>query len=97
MWYGVSSIAARFINYLLTPLLTYGLAKTSDYGKMGLIYAAIPILNVLFTYGFETAYFRFSSKDENKAIIYDTAALSIFFSTILFSVILWMNQSVLGN
>ncbi|MGC8749973.1 lipopolysaccharide biosynthesis protein [Hydrotalea sp.] len=96
MWYGASSIAARFINYLLTPLLTYGLAKTSDYGKMGLIYAAIPILNVVFTYGFETAYFRFSSKEENKNIIYDTAALSLFFSTIVFSILLWLNQSAFG-
>jgi len=97
VWYGLSSIAARFINYLLTPLLTYSLAKTSDYGKMGLIYSAIPILNVIFTYGFETAYFRFSSRGENKKTIYNTAALSLFFSTILFTAFLWMNQSSFGH
>ena len=63
MWYGLSSIAARLINYLLVPYLTYAdNIKTSDYGKMALIYAALPILNILFTYGFETAYFRFSIK-----------------------------------
>ncbi len=67
MWYGVSSIASRFINYLLTPYLTYAAAvKVSDFGNMGLVYSAIPIFNVLFTYGFETAYFRFASKEENK-------------------------------
>ena len=54
MWYGVSSIAARFINYLLTPYLTAKLT-IADYGKMGLVYAAIPLLNVVFTYGFETS------------------------------------------
>ncbi len=97
IWYGASSIAARFINYLLTPYLTYTLANTSDYGKMGLIYSLIPILNILFTYGFETAYFRFASKDENRESIYSTAALSLLFSTILFSVVLWVNQSVLGR
>lgn len=98
MWYGLSSIAARLINYLLTPYLTYADAiKTSDYGKMALVYAAIPLLNVLFTYGFETAYFRFSSKEENKKTIYNTAALSLFFSTILFTGILWMNREGLGN
>ncbi len=98
MWYGLSSIAARLINYLLTPYLTYADAiKTSDYGKMALIYAAIPLLNVLFTYGFETAYFRFSSKEENKKTIYSTAALSLFFSTVLFTAILWMNREALGN
>ncbi len=98
MWYGLSSIAARLINYLLTPYLTYTSAvKTSDFGKMGLIYAAIPILNVLFTYGFETAYFRFASKEENKKTIYHTAFISLLISTVVFTIILWMNQSALGS
>ena len=97
IWYGVSSIAARFINYLLTPLLTYNLAHTSDYGKMGLIYSAIPILNVIFTYGFETAYFRFASKPEYKNTIYNTATISIFISTLLLTALLWINQQAFGH
>ncbi len=97
VWYGASSIAARFINYLLTPFLTYNLAQTSDYGKMGLIYSAIPILNVVFTYGFETAYFRFASKEEYKKTIYSTAALSLIFSTILLTILLWLNQNIFGR
>lgn len=97
IWYGASSIAARFINYLLTPFLTYTLANTSDYGKMGLIYSAIPILNILFTYGFETAYFRFASKDEYKGTIYSTASLSLIFSTTIFTILLWFNQGALGR
>jgi O-antigen/teichoic acid export membrane protein len=92
MWYGVSSIAARFINYLLTPFLTYTLAKTSDYGKMSLIYAAVPILNVIFTYGFETAFFRFASRKEYKSSLYNTAALSLIFSTLLFTTLLWFSR-----
>ena len=97
MWYGVSSIAARFINYLLTPYLTYTLAKTSDYGKMGLIYAAIPILNVIFTYGFETTYFRFSSRKEYKSSLYNTTALSLIFSTILLTILLWLVRDSFAN
>ncbi len=97
MWYGLSSIAARFINYLLTPYLTYTLANKSDYGRMGVIYSAIPLLNVLFTYGFETAYFRFSSKEENKKTIYSTASLSLLISTVFFTLILWMNQTALSK
>ena len=93
MWYGVSSIAARFINYLLTPFLTYSAAVgTANYGRMSLIYSAIPLLNVLFTYGFETAYFRFSAKEENKKTIYSTASLSLLFSTSVFTFLLWANQ-----
>jgi O-antigen/teichoic acid export membrane protein len=96
MWYGVSSIAARFINYLLTPYLTLELSK-ADYGKVGLVYAAIPLLNVLFTYGFETAYFRFSQKQENEATIYSTASISMFSTTIILGLLLWMNQGALAS
>lgn len=98
MWYGLSSIAARLINLLLTPYLTYTESiKTSDYGKMALVYSAIPLLNVLFTYGFETAYFRFAGKEENKLTIYNTAAISLFATTFLFTAILWFNKTALGN
>lgn len=95
-WYGISSIAARFINYLLTPLLTYNLADKADYGKIGLIYSAIPILNIIFTYGFETAYFRFAGKDEYKNDIFSTSALSLLFSTLLFTVVLWIGRDAFG-
>ena len=98
MWYGVSSIAARFINNLLTPYLTYSdNITTADYGIQALVYSAIPLLNIIFTYGFETTYFRFSSKEENKATIYSTSFLSLFFSTILFTTLLWISRHTFGN
>lgn len=89
LWYGASSMAAKFINYLLTPFLTYTLVYKSDYGKMSLIYAAIPVLNVIFTYGFETAFFRFAIRKEYKKDLYSTASLSILASTIFLTAILW--------
>ena len=76
IWYGVSSIFARLLNYLLTPYLTYKLSG-SGYGEMSLVYAAIPFLNVVFTYGMETAYFRFIQKKEHEADLYNTAAVSL--------------------
>jgi O-antigen/teichoic acid export membrane protein len=98
IWYGLSSIAARFIGYLLTPLLTYSThVKTADFGRQSLLYSAIPVLSVLFTYGFETAYFRFSGKPENKNSIYSTAFISILVSTVLFSFILWQYRGLLGS
>ncbi|MEO6329987.1 MAG: oligosaccharide flippase family protein [Ginsengibacter sp.] len=87
VWYGASSIAARFLNYLLTPYLT-GVLAISSYGEMSLVYAAIPFLNVIFTYGLETAYFRFSQKEEFKKDIYSTASLSILVSTFFLTALL---------
>ena len=96
IWYGASSIAARFLNYLLTPYLT-GKLSGSGYGEMSLVYAAIPFLNVIFTYGIETAYFRFSQKDEFKRDIYSTSSISIFISTIVFTVGMVLSQTVLAH
>ncbi len=97
IWYGGSTIAAKFINYLLTPFLTYTLQHPEDYGKIGIIYSAITIFNVIFTYGFETAYFRFASKPEYKNSVYNTASLSIIISTLFLTFLLWSNQSILGS
>ena len=92
VWYGASSIAARFLNYLLTPYLTAKLSGPG-YGDVSVIYAAIPFLNVLFTYGLETAYFRFSQKEEFKKDIYSTSSISIFISTIILTGLLLLSHS----
>lgn len=92
VWYGASSIAARFLNYLLTPYLTAKLSGPG-YGEMSLVYAAIPFLNVIFTYGIETAYFRFSRDEKMKADLYSTASISIFASTFLLTAILLFANS----
>lgn len=86
LWYGLSSIAARLINYLLTPYLTYKL--TSDiYGEQSLIYSFIPFMNVVFTYGMETAFFRFSN-NKDKQEVYNTTSISLIVSTIFFCILL---------
>ncbi len=96
IWYGVSSIAARFLFYVITPYLTSKLS-IAGYGDMSILYAAIPFLNVIFTYGIETAYFRFASKDEYKKDIYSTATISILCSTFLLTSILLLSKSSLSH
>jgi O-antigen/teichoic acid export membrane protein len=94
-WYGLSSIAARFISYLLTPYLTYKLSDIA-YGENSIVYAFIPFLNVLVTHGMETAYFRFGTK-ENEEEIFNTSSLSMFFVTALVLVGLFTWQIPLAN
>ena len=78
-WYGLSSIAARFISYLLTPYLTLKLTEAA-YGEQAIVYSFIPFLNVIVTHGMETAYFRFGSKD-NEEKIYHTSSFSMIIIT----------------
>ncbi len=91
IWYGVSNIAARFLSFILTPLVTYLLHSRSgqaEYGDFSVLYAAIPFINVVFTYGIETAYFRFSANGTNKENLFQTTFSSLLLSTLIFSTVL---------
>ncbi|MEP7277914.1 MAG: oligosaccharide flippase family protein [Bacteroidota bacterium] len=94
LWYGGSTIFSRLLNYLLTPYLTLKLL-TEQYGEMNLIYSVLPFLSVIFTYGMETAYFRFVQKEENKKTLYNTASVSLICSTIVLTVLMILcNKSI---
>ena len=58
------------------------------------VYTLIPFLNILYSYGMETAYFRFS-QSHDKASLYNTLSISLFFSTILFTILLIIFQGAL--
>ena len=61
--YGLSSIAARFIGYLLVPIETAKFnAAGGQYGIITNIYAYIALLIIILTYGMETTFFRFMNR-----------------------------------
>ncbi len=83
--YGISSTLARLINYLLVFLHTYAF-ETSSYGIVAKFYAWAAILNILYTYGMETAYFRFASKKgADSERVYNSALSSLLLTGLLFS------------
>ncbi len=61
--YGLSTIAVRFLSYLLTPYYTRVFAPGA-YGIVTDVYALIPFALTLLTMGMESSYFRFSAKAE---------------------------------
>jgi O-antigen/teichoic acid export membrane protein len=73
---------ARMLNYLVTPYLILALKDDSVFGQMSTVYAAIPFLNVIFTYGLETAFFRYAQKHENPKELFNTLMVSILGTTI---------------
>ena len=60
-------------------------------------YAYISFFNILFTYGMETAFFNFSRKTEDKEKVFSTAFISIFATTIIFSLILCFFSNSIAN
>lgn len=84
--YGVSSIAGRFINYLLVPIQTAAFAAAGgEYGVVTNIYAYTALLMVILTYGMETAFFRYINKTEEQPDkVYSTTLMSVGFTSLLF-------------
>ncbi len=88
MWYGVPTITSRFLGYLMNLSLPLFFAQPATTADLTQIYAIIPFLNVLFTYGLETAYFRFN-KEADPNQLYSTLSIALLGSTILFTGLLW--------
>ncbi|WP_298499124.1 MATE family efflux transporter [uncultured Algibacter sp.] len=88
--YGIAAILPRAINIGLVKLHTsvFGAeryAVNTDY----YVYAAY--LNALLTYGLETAFFRFFSKEKEKGKVISTSFISLLITTTLFLAIALLN------
>jgi O-antigen/teichoic acid export membrane protein len=86
IWYGLSNIVGRFINYLLTPILTY-IYGSADYGDISILFATAAFLNIIFTYGMETSFFRFTQIEEPRKV-FNTSLSILLMTTSLFALLL---------
>ena len=96
LWYGIPTIASRFLGYLMNMALPFIIAMPEKTADLVQVYTLIPFLNVLYAYGLETAYFRFS-QTHDKQKLYSTLSLSLFFSSIFFTVILLLCKDSLAS
>lgn len=94
--YGLGTILSRLVNYLIVPIHTSYFEEEADYGIITIFYAYAVFLNVLYTYGMETAYFRHANKEDiNPQQLYDTALMSLIGSSLVFSgLIAWQAQKL---
>ena len=80
--YGFATVFPRALSFLLLPLYTSVFVDSSGYGEYVLIYSWIAIFNILFSYGMETAFFRFFHKKTNAENTIFTALFSLLGSSI---------------
>ena len=96
LWYGLPTIAYRFLGYIMNMALPFFIDLPEDTADLVQVYAMIPFLNALYAYGLETAYFKFSqTHDKNK--LYSTLSISLFISTIFFSILLLFLKGDITN
>ena len=61
--YGISTVVGRFLSFLLVPFYT-NVIRPGEYGIVANVYSIIAFLNVVWVYGMESAYFKYSSTAE---------------------------------
>jgi O-antigen/teichoic acid export membrane protein len=93
--YGLSSVVGRFLNYLLVPLYTRYFLP-AEYGVVTELYAYVAFLVVMLTYGMETAFFRFSKKEETTKV-YSTTLISLLISSVVFVGLIFLNSSAISQ
>ena len=84
MVYGISTIASRLLNFILTPIFTrsYGAAALGVFTKM---YAYASMTNAILAFGMETTFFRYLNKyEDRKAQVYNNSFLIVAFISVLF-------------
>ncbi|MCX6153481.1 MAG: polysaccharide biosynthesis C-terminal domain-containing protein [Candidatus Kapabacteria bacterium] len=91
--YGGFTIVGRFLTFMLTPLYTNFLSVPEN-GAVKEIFSILAFINILFSFGMESAFFRFYSKDDisqsRKAF---TLAFGFIFSLSLTATLLFIFNS----
>jgi len=94
--YGLSSVIGRLLNYLLVPLYTRYFLP-AEYGVVTELYAYVAFLVIVLTYGLETAFFRFSKKNNDIKVVYSTALISLIVSSVIFVVLMFVFSSSIAS
>lgn len=63
--YGISTIVGRLFGFILIPFLSQFLSK-SQMGVYGNIYSYIAFLNIIYIYGMDAAFLKYTSVAEEK-------------------------------
>jgi O-antigen/teichoic acid export membrane protein len=83
--YGLSTIAGRFLNFLLAFVYTRVFTQV-EYGVNSEFYAYMSFFNIMLTHGMETAFFRFAEKDNSKQV-FANSLVSVLGASSIFAVL----------
>jgi O-antigen/teichoic acid export membrane protein len=88
--YGISTIVGRFLGFLLVPFYTHFISR-GDMGIYANIYAYLAFLNIVYIYGMDAAFMKYSSlaAPEHKKETFSTAYLFVVLSTIVLTALMY--------
>ncbi len=87
--YGLGSILPRVLNFLLVPLHTINTFSKAEYGTITKLFAIVAFINVIYLFGMETAFFRFSTKEgANRQRVFNLAQTVVLSISVTISLLL---------
>ncbi|MEN8194234.1 MAG: oligosaccharide flippase family protein [Bacteroidota bacterium] len=89
--YGVSTILGRFLAFLLFPIYT-NVFSPDEFGIYTLVYAYFAFLNVVYIYGMDAAFMKYTSlaEGDEKQNTFSTPFLFVGFTSVLFSILFYL-------
>lgn len=97
VFYGLSTVLPKLLNFLLVFVHTYFFKDASNYGIVNELYAYLTILLIILTFGLETGFFRFVSKSYDKEKVYSTLFYFLLFTSVLSSSIFFLFSGTIAN
>ncbi|WP_100076565.1 lipopolysaccharide biosynthesis protein [Chryseobacterium camelliae] len=92
--YGIGAIMPRVILFILNPLYIDQI-DSRDFAIFSNLYALISFVNIMLSFGFETAFFRFSSEKDQQKTTFNTSFWFLFgLSTVFLLACLLFSQSI---
>ncbi len=93
--YGTSTIVQRFLTFLLTPLYTNFLTR-QELGDVITLYSLIAFVNVLYAFGFESAFLRFYRRDaDDRHSVFSHSAAIITLISLAFSLLVYACEGLI--
>jgi O-antigen/teichoic acid export membrane protein len=86
--YGFGSILPRMLNFFLV-FLHISVFQPEEYGVITTLYAMVGVINIVYMFGMETAYFRFATKpgaDEKR--IFNLAQTAVIGISLVFTLVI---------
>lgn len=91
IYYGMSSIIGRILNFFLVVIYVRVFTE-GEYGIYTNLYAYFTFLNIIYTYGMETTFFRFINTEGSSRKVFSTTTTSLFITTVFFSLAMFLGR-----
>jgi len=95
--YGLGNMVPRLLNFFLFPIHTL-FFHPEEYGVFTKLMSVVALLNIVYTFGMETAYFRFATKpDADEKKVFNVAQTVVVSISTLFSLSFILFASSFAN